>query len=412
MLLSLVHLMGETVDKIVAKVGREIILQSELENNYRELMKMNLLSADSSMRDVLDQMVETVLVGEVAKSRDIEVDENKIRNMVDSRIDQIAAQFASREAMQKELAKIGYTESDYRKRMMDMMREEKLKEQLIQSEIRSKIHITEAEIEQYYYEHLDELPLRPPMDRIGVIIREVAPGEEVKQAKYQEILEVQKMLEEGADFAELAREYSDCPSARNGGDLGFFERGQMVKEFEDAAFSLMPGETSGIVETSFGYHIIRVEEYKDGQVHARHILKLVEATPADYEAERQIMEQALEKLRNGEDFTEIAMVYSEDDSTAAHGGVMGEFPQSDYPEMFKDVLDSLDYGQYSDVIQTDDIFYILAKLAAVPERKYGYEEVEPRLRELLRSEKEQDLYRKWIDRVREDYYVEIIYEGS
>jgi peptidyl-prolyl cis-trans isomerase C len=81
-----------------------------------------------------------------------------------------------------------------------------------------------------------------------------------KAAARKKIEGIEAQLKKNGDFEKLAAENSDCPSSKNGGDLGFFSRGQMVKPFEDAAFALAPGGTSGIVETQFGYHIIRLED--------------------------------------------------------------------------------------------------------------------------------------------------------
>ena len=103
-----------------------------------------------------------------------------------------------------------------------------------------------------------------------ILVKVDAGADEAKKAEARKkIQEIQQKVKAGGDFEALATENSDCPSKAKGGDLGFFERGQMVKPFEEAAFALKPGEVSGIVETQFGYHIIKVQEKKDeiGRAH-------------------------------------------------------------------------------------------------------------------------------------------------
>ena len=149
-----------------------------------------------------------------------------------------------------------------------------------------------------------DIPNRPEMYKVGMIVRFIEAGEDTKNKVLLEINKIRDKLNEGADFAELADEYSDGPSASNGGNLGFFGKGMMVKPFEDAAFALMPGEISEVIETQFGYHIIKVLEKKGNEVNASHILKIVEATENDVQANIQLMEGVLQKLAEGEDFTD------------------------------------------------------------------------------------------------------------
>ncbi len=131
-----------------------------------------------------------------------------------------------------------------------------------------KINVTDADAKQYYDAHTKdfETPEQVRASHILISSKPKDPNGDPNQAKTVAKTKIDgllKQVKEGGDFAELAKKNSDCPSSANGGDLGLFGRGQMVKPFEDVAFTLKPNDISDIVETEFGYHIIKVTEHKD-----------------------------------------------------------------------------------------------------------------------------------------------------
>lgn len=135
----------------------------------------------------------------------------------------------------------------------------------IKSEIISKINVTEDEMDQYYKAHQDEFK-SPEMVRARHILIKAdrTASEDDRKKAREKAEEVLKKIKAGEDFAKLASEFSDDPGSKTkGGDLGFFSRGKMVPVFESTAYSLKPGEVSGIVETPFGFHIIKTEEKKE-----------------------------------------------------------------------------------------------------------------------------------------------------
>jgi peptidyl-prolyl cis-trans isomerase C len=137
-------------------------------------------------------------------------------------------------------------------------------QEFLQREIEGKVKITDDEIETYYKGHKDEFT-NPESVKARHILLKVPEGADEKAWKEAETKsnDIKKKLENGEDFAELAKKYSDDPGSKDrGGDLGFFTKGRMVPEFESAAFSLKPGELSAPVKTNFGYHIIEVQEKK------------------------------------------------------------------------------------------------------------------------------------------------------
>ncbi len=157
------------------------------------------------------------------------------------------------------------------------------------------IEASDEEIQTYYQEHQEDFK-QPPKANLKYLLFAKEPSPSDEESVKVKIEEIRDMALSGEDFSDLAQEYSQGPSAEKGGDLGFFERGSMVKPFEDAAFSLKPGEISPPVKTRFGWHLIKVEEKDKERVHARHILLKVEPSP-----------QTLDEIRaRAEDFIQLA----------------------------------------------------------------------------------------------------------
>ena len=409
-LLLLASLSAEVVDKIIAKVGREIILQSDMDKRMQQLNASGMSMENITQFDILNDMIEAKLIVQKAKEEEYEIDEQMIKEMAEDQIKQVASQFPSELEFKQELKKAGLSVPDLKDYYIEMMTEEQLKSQIIQYNIKNKIHITEGEVEEYYKENKIDIPVRPEMFQIGMILRFIEARKDTKGKVLVEINKIRDKLNEGADFAELAKEFSDGPSATNGGNLGFFGKGMMVKPFEEAAFALMPGEISEVIETQFGYHIIKVLEKKGDEVNASHILKIVEATEEDVQANIQLMEGVLQKLADGEEFSELAKTYSEDDESAVKGGVIGEFTKDTYPEMFKKYLENLEVGETTELIREQESFYIFSILNKIPEREYKYTEIFDRLKEMVTSQKEIELYENWIKELMQETYVEILIE--
>jgi parvulin-like peptidyl-prolyl isomerase len=180
--------------------------------------------------------------------------------------------------------------------------------------------------------------------------------------------ELHEKLEEGADFAELAREHSDCPSGkREGGDLGVFPARKMVQEFSRAVLEMAVGEISEPVETPFGFHIIKRQQVLEA--HARHILVMHEGskrkpssvTRSKQEA-RELIEQLEEKLEQGADFAELAREHSDCPSGKRAGGDLGTFSKGDMAPEFEKTAFQLEEKEISDVVETDFGFHLIQRL--------------------------------------------------
>lgn len=400
---------AEVLDRIIAKVGNDVLLQSDLQKQMMQMQSAGMLDESVTEEELLDQMVEFKLVVQKAKDLDYVINDSQINSMAERRIEEIRKSFETETEFLNELKKSNMNRYDLLNYFKDMFKEQSLREQVIKYEIESKIEISDAEIEEFYNKNKDQLPLRQPSYKLGMIMLQIKASEKTKERRYKELEQIYERISRGESFAELAKKNSDCGSASAGGDLGYFGRGEMVKTFENTAYSLKPGEVSDIIETQFGYHIIKLEDIKENQVRARHILKALTPTKLDSTAHYKLMEQVLQRYKEGEDFGQLARKYSDDKESALNDGVIGIFPHGQYPPLYEDYFKDLQPGQISDIIQIQDMYYLFANLEDVPEGVYELAEIKDRVKEMAFMEKKQVFYQEWINKIKQEIYVEITY---
>ncbi|HNQ43740.1 MAG TPA: peptidylprolyl isomerase, partial [Candidatus Cloacimonadota bacterium] len=266
---------AEVLDKIVAKIGGDIILLSDLEKHSAQMQSAGVDVTKLDQRTILDGMIEQKLMIQKAKDLNIKVDDARIKGYAERYIRNIRAQYPSEAAFLSDLAKMRLTQSDLLNYFIDQLTENALTEQLVEKYISSKVKLEDQEMRAYFEASKDSMAVKPLSWELRMIMREVKPSTASEAAKLDSINAILTRLRSGEDFASLASQYSDCPSGAQGGDLGFLKRGMMVKPFEDAAFQLAVGEVSEVVQTQFGYHIIKMEEKKGEEIRVRHILKML-----------------------------------------------------------------------------------------------------------------------------------------
>jgi peptidyl-prolyl cis-trans isomerase C len=206
--------------------------------------------------NILEGMINEELLYQEAQERGISASESE----VEQQIQQYKGQYGE-EGFASALANAGMNEEQLRSEISRSL----TIQNLLEEEVTSGIDVTDEEVRQFYEENTQMFEESQSVKASHILIdtrdAETEEAKEEARARAEDLLEE---LEGGADFAELAREYSEGPSAQNGGSLPQFSRGEMVPPFEEAAFALEPGEISDVVETRFGFHIIRVEEKTEG----------------------------------------------------------------------------------------------------------------------------------------------------
>jgi peptidyl-prolyl cis-trans isomerase C len=205
--------------------------------------------------NILDNLIEREILYQQSQKDGIQITDQK----VDDQLASIKKRFPNETEFKNALDKMNLTEDEVKSQIKRGL---SIRE-LIDQKITSKVVITDEESKAYYDKNPQMFKQPAQIKASHILIKVDAKADETKKAEARKkIEEVQQKLKDGGDFATLAKEYSEGPSNAKGGDLGYFRRGQMVKPFEDAAMALKPNEVSDIVETRFGYHLIKVYDSK------------------------------------------------------------------------------------------------------------------------------------------------------
>ena len=280
------------IDKVVAKVGGEIILLSDIETQY-QYAASQAQGADVGRCQILEAMIGQKLIVHQAKLDSIIVSDVEVDAQLDFRVSSVLRQMNGDEAFFEEY--YGMTVSKMRENLREDMVSQILAERM-QQQILTEVDITPKEVQEFYRSiPQDSLPYLNAEVEVAEIVMAPQVNEIERLKALQEILEVRKrIVEQGADFATLAKKHSDDPgSGAQGGELGFAERGSYVPEFEAEAYQLEVNEVSEPVETEYGFHIIQMQERRGNKIKLRHIL----VTPEITEDDMKLAQSALDTLR-------------------------------------------------------------------------------------------------------------------
>ncbi len=402
----------QILDRIAAVVGDQIVLESELNTQldlYASQMRISLTSQkerDRLKRELLEQMVnDKLLLIAARKDTLIQVTTREVDVALDKQLSNVKSQFTEDE-FRAQLEAEGLTEAELRKKYREQIEDQLLIDRLVGSKLQ-KVSVSTREVKDFFETYQDSIPDQPAAARLSHILLEITRSRETLdslKAKAEMVLELAKG---GQDFARLASLYSDDPTGQQGGDLGFFSRGDMIPKFEEVAFALEPGQVSDLVETDFGYHIIRVEEKTDDRVHARHILFLLRPSRADSVRVQELADSLYAQLLEGADFAELAKRFSADEESKKMGGELGWYPVAQMTPEFKEGVENLDVGQVSPPLEGPAGIHILKVLDRREQRELNLEEDWDTIKDMVRRRKTNELVSQWVQKLRQQIYVEI-----
>ena len=258
------------IDQVVATVGNQIILRSDIEKQYMQYLAQGGEAAEEARCGIFDQLILSKLMVNQAAIDSVDVPEAQVESELDRRMRFYVRQIGSEQKLEE------YFKTTIRQlkvELRDMIRDQLLV-QTMQGKITKDVTATPNDVREYFNSiPPDSLPYIDAELEVAQIVRRPPVSDAERKAVRSRLEEFRKKILAGEDFAVYAALYSQDPgSAKKGGELGFFERGTMVPEFEATAFNLKPGEISPIIETKFGFHVLQLVERRGDQINVRHIL--------------------------------------------------------------------------------------------------------------------------------------------
>ena len=406
----------EIIDRVVAVVGRDVILRSEVD----EFLQMQYLEAglDPTRIDpaelatrgceIVRSLVDDRLLVSKARLDSVDLDPQEVEERLRAQFEQVRSRFPTEQAFRDQLEREGTSERELRNRLRKQMERYMLRERLL-AEMSQGIAVSFRELEQFYEDNRDSLPTLPATVTIAHITRISRPGDSSLVAARERIALARQRIEEGESFGDVAREVSEDPgTAPTGGDLGWFGRGEMVPEFEAIAFSLDSGAVSGAVLTEFGLHLIQNLGFRDNQVWARHILARAQPTQIDQEATRDTLISLYERIQSGEEFGALARQYSMDPNVREMGGRIGPVSPQDLPAPFGRALATLEAGQVSYPFEsTGGTYHIVKLISRTREHRMNLTDDRRQLEDGVRQQKLVVEVEKILERERRRTYVDV-----
>ena len=408
----------QVVDKVVAVVGKNIILQSDIENQYIQYRMQGM--TEGTGKEVRARILEELLLQKLmlnqAEMDSITVTDEQVEAELNRRIQWFISRFGSQEKME---AQFGKSMSEIKEEVRQASKDNMLQEQ-VQAKIMENVKVTPKEVKDFYNDiPKDSLPTISPSYQIVQIVKRPPVSIDEKLQVKDRLYQIRKRILDGeSSFSTMAVLYSEDPgSARQGGELGFAGKGVYATEFENVAFNLRDGEISDVVETEFGFHIIQLIERKGETINCRHILLTAKVPVEALEKAHNELDSVAQLIRNGDmTFEEACKKFSDDDSknnggfisNAVTGGNwlslqdLQELEQS-YPE-YKNlafVISRLEVGQVSDPVpmntnENNDAFRLVMVKNKTEAHQANLKDDYSLIQNWALSQKRQQAIGKWV----------------
>ena len=398
------------LDRVVAIVDNDVVMQSQLDARLREVQQtIDKRGGALPPEHVLSQQVLERLIIENIQ---LQIGERSGIRITDEELNQAMGTIAQRNGMSLEqfrdaLARDGLSYADAR----DQVRREMVISRVRQRRVAGRIQVTDQEVQNFLASDLGKMQLSEEFRLANILIpvSEGASSNEI-QAADRQAQELYQQLQQGADFAQLAVARSASENALEGGEMGWRKAGQLPPPFDSMISQLNPGEVTEPVRTPGGFIILKLIEKRGGdtqvrdEVHVRHIL----IKPSEIRSEeetRRLVERLYQRIVAGEDFAELAKNFSEDPGSALNGGDLNWIdPNALVPE-FREVMSNTASGELSKPFKSLygwHVLQVLGRRATDNSTQFR----EQQAANLLRNRKYDEELQAWLRQIRDEAYVE------
>jgi peptidyl-prolyl cis-trans isomerase SurA len=399
----------ERLDGVVAVIGDEVILKSELDA-YTALRLSELsVSLDSAGADLLkyrtrflNELIDgKVLLVHAKYDSTVTVTNDEVDRAVENHVTMILQQNnLTIDSLEKILLREqGIPLAKFKAEARTALREQLLK-QKVQRQYVSPSKVSRRDVEEFFAQYHDSLPKAGESVLLSKLTIAAIPPASVRQAAWEKIISIKQKLANGADFTDMAVRYSESPDGASGGDLGFIEKGTLnLIAFEQKAFSLSPGQTSDPFETPLGFHIINVIERENQRVHARQILIKIALPLAQIDKIKNLLDSIRTNCTETADFISAVRDHSTDIQSKARNGRIGWYSVLDLPGPLRAVVDTLKPGEITPLLNEVNEFVIYRIDNRVKERplslEYDWPFLADKAQKIMDQKKLIDLVARW-----------------
>ncbi|MDA3892913.1 MAG: peptidylprolyl isomerase [Salinivirgaceae bacterium] len=406
------------IDQVVAIVGRQVILKSDIENQALQMRAQGYYSSGDIKCEVLEEMLYGKLLVNQAILDSVEVGDAEIKAEMERRLNYFINQIGSEEKLEEYYKKsIPEIKEDFREVIKDQ-----LLSQRMQQQVTSEMKVTPQEVKTFFKEiPKDSIPMvNTEFEMEQIIVNPDVKEIEVLRIK-DKLREFKERITKGENFATMAVLYSeDQGSAPKGGELGFVGRGDLVSEFSAVAFNLDEGEVSKIVKTDYGYHIIQLIEKKGERINCRHILMKPRISPDEKVKARQKLDSVRILISSKEiTFKEACWKYSEDEDTRLNGGVMvnqmtgnSRWEAAHLEPKIAYAISNLKVGEISKPFEADDqngkaVYKIVLLKTKTEPHPANLKDDYQRIQDLALQKKQNDYMQEWVGETIKNTYIRI-----
>lgn len=411
---------AQVIDQVVAVVGKNIILESDIENQYLNYrMQGGIKGSSSEIRcQILEQQLFQKLMVAQAEVDSIEVNDAQVEGELERRLQMFISQFGTQEKME---AYYGKSIPEIKSELHSIIKEQMIAQQ-VQQGIVATTTVTPSEIRTFFRSiPEDSIQQISTEYQVAQIVKKPPISVEERIRVKEQLMGLRARILKGESFSTMAILYSEDPgSAKKGGELGFYGRGQLYSEFEAIAFKLNEGEISNIVETEAGYHVIQLIERKGDYINVRHILLIPKVAPADLLIARNELDSVAALIRADSISFEDAVKQFSEAKNKNNGGLLVNaysgsttFAAEELDPQISFIIEKMEVGELSNPVpmkteEKEDAYQIVLLKEKTKPHKANLKDDYSKIQMMAENDKKQRVIDDWINEIAKTTYVKII----